>query len=66
MTNLTAIKIKDLAKGEFFIRKPEANKVYVRDGYCASSKKYIGGDWTDISRECLLKGDTVVYTGFDF
>ena len=66
MNNLTQIKIRDLKQGEFFIRKPDAKKVYVRDGYCGTSKKFIGGDWSDISREVLLKGDTIVFTGFDF
>ena len=66
MVNLTAIKIKDLPAGEFFKRKPDAQKVYTRDEYDRSEKRYVCGDWSDISRALYLKGETIVYIGFDF
>ena len=30
---METVQIKDLPKGEFFKRKPDANKVYQRDTY---------------------------------
>lgn len=60
------IQIKDVKKGDFVKRKPGAEKVYRRGEYDREAKKYALGDWDDISREILLKGDTLVYIGFDF
>ena len=59
--------IKDLPKGEFFKRKPDANKVYQRDDYNRAAKKYDCRDMLDVWGNGLqLKGDTVVYIGFDY
>jgi len=58
--------VKDLTKGTFFKRKPNANKVYTRGDYDREFKKYRCDDWDDISRDILLKGTTVVYIGFTF
>ena len=66
MSNLTAIKVKDLPAGEFFKRKPDAKKVYVREDYIRSEKKFVCVDWNDICKELFIKGDTIVYTGFEF
>ena len=59
-------KIEDLKKGEFFKRKPDANKTFTREEYCRYEKKYVGGDWDDISRECYFKKGTKVWVGFTF
>ena len=58
--------IKDLPKGEFFNRKPDANKVYRREEYCRINKAYQCDDESDISRALFLKGTTVVYYGFEY
>jgi hypothetical protein len=59
--------IKDLPKGEFFKRKPDANKVYIRDEYFRNTKKYQCDDTTDIwGNGIQLKGTTVVYIGFTY
>jgi hypothetical protein len=59
--------LKDLPKGEFFKRKPDASKVYQRDTYNREAKKYDCTDTTDIwSNSLQLKGSTVVYIGFDY
>ena len=60
-------QIKDLPKGEFFKRKPDANKVYQRDTYNREAKKYDCTDMLDCWGNGLqLKGSTVVYIGFDY
>jgi hypothetical protein len=64
---LQQVAIKDLPKGEFFKRKPDANKVYQRDTYNREAKKFDCTDTTDIWGNGLqLKGSTVVYVGFDY
>ena len=63
---MQAALIKDLPRGEFFKRKPDAIKVYRRGEYERSSRKYQADDCDDICRELLLKGSTVVYIGFDY
>lgn len=63
---MEAALLKNLPAGEFFKRKPDAIKVYRRGEYCRSRRKYQADDCDDICRELLLKGDTVVYIGFDY
>lgn len=63
---MQAIKLRDVKKGEFLKRKPDANKVYARGDYDQSFKKYRIDDWDDISRDMLVKGDTIVYIDFEF
>ncbi len=59
--------IKDLKVGEFFKRKPNANKVYIRGEYIREVKKYSCDDCSDVWGDGLqLKGATVVYVGFDY
>ena len=60
------IQLKDLPRGEFFKRKPNANKVYVRGEYYRPERKFACDDWNDISRDILLRGSTIVYTEFSF
>lgn len=60
------VKMRDIKKGEFFKRKADAKKVYIRGEYCRSTRKYIGDDTDDISREILIKGDALVYVGFTY
>lgn len=63
---LNTVQLKDLPRGEFFKRKPNANKVYVRGEYFRPERKYSCDDWDDISRDILLRGSTIVYTEFTF
>jgi len=58
--------ISSLKKGEFFKRKPDARKVYVKGDYDRSERTYTGTDTEDISRAIYLKGTTRVYVGFDY
>lgn len=59
-------KLSDLKKGEFFKRKADARKVYRKGDYDRTDRKYAGEDESDISRTIYLKGDTLVYVGFDY
>lgn len=59
-------KLSDLKKGEFFKRKADARKVYRKGDYDRAERKFSCMDEDDISREILLKGDTMVYVGFDY
>ena len=67
---LTPVKIKDLKKGEYFTRKPvmypKDCQVFIRDDYERSSKKYYCLRFSDINDCLMLKGETIVYTGFTF
>lgn len=63
---MQAIKLKDVKKGEFIKRKPEAKKVFIRGEYDRSYNKYRCDDWDDISRDIMLKGTTIVFIDFDY
>ena len=58
--------LSNLKKGEFFKRKPTARKVYTKGDYDRGSKKYGCGDYEAAGDEIFLKGDTMVYVGFDY
>lgn len=61
-------KVKDLAKGEYFIlnpiEEPNASQVWVRGEYIREAKKYSTYKWEDTNHETLRKGDKEVYIGF--
>lgn len=63
-------RIKDLAKGEYFIlnpiEEPNASQVWVRGEYIREAKKYSTYKWEDTNHETLRKGDKEVYIGFTF
>jgi len=60
------IRLKDLKRGEVFVRKPNSATVQIREDYDRREKKYLCGYWDDISKSIYLKGDTFVYAGFTF
>ena len=59
-------KLSDLKHGEFFKRKADARKTYRKGDYDRSERKYEAMDEDDISRSIYLKGDVLVYVGFDY
>jgi hypothetical protein len=59
-------KLSDLKKGEFFKRKADARKVYRKGDYDRADRKFACDDASDISGGAYLKGDTLVYVGFDY
>lgn len=52
-------KIRDLAKGEYFIlnpiEEPNASQVWVRGEYIREAKKYSTYKWEDTNHETLRK-----------
>lgn len=64
---MQSITIKELANGEYFKRKPDSQKVYIRKEYYQDTKKYQCDDCDDVLGNGLqLKGSTIVYIGFDY
>ena len=64
--SLQQIKLRDVPRGVFLRRKPDAKKTYTRGEYDRTYKRFRCDDWDDISRDILLKGDALVWVGFDF
>lgn len=57
--------IKDLKVGEYFKLKPNG-RVYVRDSYNRSTKRYEYYDFDDVCRWHEAKGNKPVITDFYF
>ena len=60
------IRLKDLKRGEVFVRKPNSATIQTREDYDRREKKYLCGYWDDINKSLYLKGDTFVWAGFNF
>lgn len=58
--------LKDLKKGDFFVRKAGAKRVYTRGDYERGSRMYSCNDYTDWNREIFLRGDTIVFVDFTY
>lgn len=58
--------IKDLKAGEFFKLKADAKRVYIRDEYDRSEKKYCCIAFDDINVCRLFNGSKKVFVGFTF
>lgn len=63
---METIKLKDVKKGEYFKRKADAKKVFIRGDYVREDKKFECQDFDDINHFVYLKGDTLVFVGFEF
>ena len=65
-----SVTVRSLKMGEYFTRKNIANpldsQVYVRGEYDREQKRFMCYHWDDINKVVYLKGDTVVYTDFEF
>lgn len=63
----TRQSIRKLKKGEFFrLRESDTAPVWVRDEYVPALKKFSTYKFDDVNHEHLLKGNTIVFTGFTF
>lgn len=58
--------IETVKKGDFFKRKPEAKKVFVKQNYNASVKKYSANDFEDINAWQYFKKGVLVFIDFEF
>lgn len=70
-TKVTPVKIKDVPAGTYFTYRdygeyPDERRVYVRDTYDRSIKKYLVYKFDDVNHYAALKGDCVVFVGFTF
>ena len=59
-------RLKHLPKGEFFVRKAGAKRVYRRGDYDRSSNMYSCTDDMDFNQEIFLSGDAIVFIGFTY
>ena len=60
------MKLKNLKKGDYFLRKPGTSTVLVRGSYCRELKKYSCYYFDDVNHEIFLKGETSVFVDFEF
>ncbi len=58
--------LKSLKKGDFFKLKEDSKRVYVKDEYDRSEKRYCCYAWDDINAYRMFDGKKVVFTGFTF
>ena len=58
--------LKDLKKGEFLKRTPEAAEVYVKDYYDRATKSFCCYAYSDINKWVFIKANKKVYVGFTF
>lgn len=62
--------LKELKRGEWFTftpdEYPDARKVYIREEYDRSTRKYGYTRWADVNHYAEAKGSRVVYTDFIF
>ena len=67
---MTAIKMKELKKGEFFtlkpVEQPKESQVYIKSDYDRSEKAYWATKWSDIGDGKYVSGNRVVYIDFEF
>ena len=55
------ITLKDLPHGAYFKRKHDAKKLFIRDAYCRSLRKYYCFPADDVWGVFPLEGSTIVY-----
>lgn len=58
--------LKDLSNGSYFKRKEGAKAVYIRGDFDRASKTYSCVSFDDMNKEIFLKGQTNVFTDFEF
>ena len=58
--------IRELKAGEFFKLKENSKRVYIRDEYDRSEKKYCCIAWDDVNVCRLFNGNKQVFVGFTF
>lgn len=58
--------IEDVKKGDYFKRKPDSKKVYVKDSFNRSIGKYEAHNFEDINEFMSFKKGTKVFIDFEF
>ena len=65
-SDVPMVPLKNLPRGEYFKRKPDSNKVWIKGEYDKFMKKFLCGAFDDISQGMYLKPTTPVYVEFEF
>jgi hypothetical protein len=65
-SDVPMVPLKNLPKGEYFKRKPDSKKVWIKGEYDRFMKKFLCGAFDDISQGMYLKPSTPVYVEFEF
>jgi hypothetical protein len=60
------LPVENIPAGTFVKRNEKAKRVYVRESYCQSEKKYVLGAWDDANFHISVKKGTVLFSGFEF
>ena len=63
---MQAIKLKEVKAGEYIKLAADGKTVYVRGDYERTERKYSVTKFDDHCAERFIKGDKVVFIGFDF
>lgn len=68
---MTQTTLRELPRGSYFTLKdygdyPDEKRVYIKQDYDRTSKKYSCIKFDDINAETFKKGATVVFTDFTF
>lgn len=67
---VTACALRDVPRGGFFTLKPcafpDSERVYVRDEYERSERKFYIHKFADVCASRFMDGGRVVYVGFTF
>ena len=60
------IPVEGIPYGSFVKRNEKAKRVYVRESYCQSAKRYVLTAWDDANFHLYVKKGTGLFTGFEF
>jgi hypothetical protein len=60
------VPLRSVKVGDFFRRKADSKKTYIRQSYIRDGKVFECDDTDDISRAIYLKGSTLVFVGFTY
>lgn len=60
------VELRRVPAGEYFRRKADSRKTYIRRSYIRGEKVFECDDDSDISRSIYLKGSTMVFVGFTY
>ena len=66
MNNQTLVPLNKLPRGEYVRLSPTTSITYRKGEYDRATKKFSLVDCDDTNRERLVRGDKVVYVGFDY
>jgi len=60
------VLVEGIPAGAFVKRNENAKRVYVRESYCQSAKRYVLTAWDDANFHLYVKKGTGLFSGFEF